>query len=87
MDDLHENAKDSQTIIRTERLSSRAASHALVCLNFKVPLRIRQQFKMYAARHNITMTELLLKILDDLLISEGNNGRLNNALTQQEVKK
>jgi len=87
MDDLHENAKDSQTIIRTERLSSRGASNALVCLNFKVPLRIRQQFKMYAARHNITMTELLLKILDDLLISEGNNGRLNNALTQQEVKK
>lgn len=39
----------------------------LVCLNFKVPLQTRQQFKLYAARHNITMTELLLKLIDHCL--------------------
>ncbi len=42
----------------------------LACLNFKVPLRVRQQFKMYAARHNITMTELLLQLLKDCLNSD-----------------
>ena len=42
----------------------------LACLNFKVPLLVRQQFKMYAARHNITMTELLLRLLDDCLNSD-----------------
>ena len=71
MDDLHENAKDGQTIL-AERLSSRSSTSPLVCLNFKVPLQVRQQFKMYAARHNITMTELLLQILDHLLVSEAN---------------
>jgi hypothetical protein len=42
----------------------------LVCLNFKVPLQVRHQFKVYAARHNITMTELLLQLLDDCLSSD-----------------
>ena len=36
---------------------------SLVCLNFKVPLRVRQRFKIYAARQNVTMTELLLQAL------------------------
>jgi hypothetical protein len=42
------------------------AADNLVCLNFKVPMRVRQQFKIYAARHNMTMTEVLLKLLDNL---------------------
>ena len=42
----------------------------LVCLNFKVPLQVRRQFKVYAARHNITVTEFLLRILDDCLSSD-----------------
>lgn len=42
----------------------------LVCLNFKVPLQIRNRFKVYAARHNITMTELLLQLLDERLSSD-----------------
>jgi hypothetical protein len=41
-----------------------------VCLNFKVPLRIRQQFKIYAAQHNMTMTEMLLKLVADCLSRE-----------------
>jgi hypothetical protein len=45
---------------------SRCTSTDLVCLNFKVPLRVRQQFKIYAARHNMTMTDLLLRLLDGL---------------------
>ncbi|MDB6008715.1 MAG: hypothetical protein JWL65_965 [Gammaproteobacteria bacterium] len=39
----------------------------LVCLNFKVPLRVRQQLKIHAARHNMTMTELLLQLVADKL--------------------
>jgi hypothetical protein len=37
----------------------------LVCLNFKVPLDVRQQFKICAARRNMTMTDLLLRLLDE----------------------
>jgi hypothetical protein len=37
----------------------------LVCLNFKVPLSVRQQFKICAARRNTTMTDLLLRLLDE----------------------
>ena len=36
----------------------------LVCLNFKVPMHVRKEFKIYAANHNLTMTELLLQLLD-----------------------
>jgi hypothetical protein len=39
---------------------------AVVCLNFKVPLRIRQEFELFAARHNMTMTELLYLLRDCL---------------------
>jgi hypothetical protein len=37
----------------------------LVSLNFKVPFQVRQKFKIRAARHNMTMTELLLRLLDE----------------------
>jgi hypothetical protein len=30
-----------------------------------VPLQVRQQFKLCAARRNMTMTELLLRLLDE----------------------
>jgi hypothetical protein len=39
----------------------------LVCLNFKVPLQVRQRFKIYAAAHRITMTKLLIQLLDEQL--------------------
>lgn len=56
-------------------LVKRAPSRAtkLVCLNFKIPLHIRQEFKAHAARHNMTMTELLLQLLDECLESGDNN--------------
>jgi hypothetical protein len=54
-----------------ERAPSRATP--LVCLNFKIPLRIRQEFKACAARRNMTMTELLLQLLDECLESGENN--------------
>lgn len=42
----------------------------LVCLNFKVPLQMRQQFKIYAARRNMTMTELLIRLFNDHISSD-----------------
>ena len=50
------------------RLSSTCV--ATVCLNFKVPFPIRQQFKMYAAQRNMTMTELLLQMFHYYLTSD-----------------
>jgi hypothetical protein len=47
--------------LRAPRIST---TTPMVCLNFKVPLHIRQQFKAYAARRNMSMTELLLRLLD-----------------------
>jgi hypothetical protein len=84
MDDLSENAVEE--LLLAERPPSVRTSTSLVCLNFKVPLRVRQQFKIYAARHNMTMTELLLRLLDDCLASDVNRGQ-PNALTKQEIKK
>jgi hypothetical protein len=81
-DDLPENAVEA---LLAERAPS-VRTTSLVCLNFKVPLRVRQQFKIYAARHNMTMTELLLRLLDDCLTSDANRGP-PNALTKQEIKK
>jgi hypothetical protein len=66
--------------------SSQCTSTDLVCLNFKVPLRVRQQFKIYAARHNMTMTELLLRLLDDCLTSDASRDQ-PNTLTKQEIEK
>jgi len=40
-----------------------------VSLNFKVPLRVRQQFKICAANLDLTMTELLLRVLSDSVFS------------------
>lgn len=55
-----------------ERSSLQHTTTPLVCLNFKVPLRVRQLFKIYAARHNMTMTEMLLRLLDDCMTSDSN---------------
>lgn len=61
----------------------------LVCLNFKVPLRVRQQFKICAARDNMTMTELLLRLLDDCLRSADATNPLSRPNDSQgkEIKK
>jgi hypothetical protein len=66
MSDPLDNVQNCQTpgMARTSRTRG---VDPLVCLNFKVPLRTRQQFKQYAARHNMSMTDLLLHLLDDCL--------------------
>ena len=55
IDDLRENDSERQSL-PANRYLPQCANVSLVCLNFKVPLRVRQQFKVYAARHNMTMT-------------------------------
>lgn len=84
MKDLSRSA-DSDKIISAERSSSLSTSAALVCLNFKVPLRIRQQFKIHAAQHNMTMTELLLLLLNDCLTSDIRGQ--SSEMTTQPIKK
>jgi hypothetical protein len=74
MDGWSENVESNEAIL-TEGPPPQCTSMPLVCLNFKVPLRVRQQFKIYAARHNLTMTELLLQLLDDCLTSGANRGQ------------
>ena len=61
------------TNLLDERLlrSNQRDSLRTVSLNFKVPLRVRQQFKLLAASSNMTMTELLLRLLEQL---EGGSG-------------
>jgi hypothetical protein len=54
MDDLSGKAKDGE-LLPAEQLQSMGTTTSLVCLNFKVPLRIRQQFKIHAAEHNMSM--------------------------------
>ena len=76
MDYLSVNAKDD------ERPISLCADTPLVCLNFKVPLRVRQQFKIRAAHHNMTMTDLLLQLLDADLSTTA-NGTVVRAFTKR----
>lgn len=55
------------------RTSASCRTKDLVCLNFKVPLRVRQQFKVCAARHNMTMTELLLQFINECAATDSNS--------------
>jgi hypothetical protein len=81
--DLSDTAVDD---LLTDRRPSAHAMRPLVCFNFKVPLRVRRQFKIYAARHNMTMTEMLLKILAERLPPDTNH-ILPNATTKYEIEK
>lgn len=69
-----QNLSGNEQNIRFTRQKPAIAAGRLVCLNFKVPMRVRQQFKIYAARHDMTMTELLLQLLDNCLISGDDGG-------------
>jgi hypothetical protein len=66
---------------RSRKLASHVVADDLVCLNFKVPIRIRQQFKVAAIRHNLTMTELLLKLVEEFIKSSEDSG------SNKELKK
>lgn len=70
-----ENLSDDVQDNRFTRQTSAIATGRLVCLNFKVPMRVRQQFKIYAVRHDMTMTELLLQLLDNCLNSGDDRGQ------------
>lgn len=67
MDDVIANVVKGPDSFSEIFKSSGCTSTDLVCLNFKVPMRLRQQFKIYAARHNMTMTELLMQLINDCL--------------------
>lgn len=75
MDDSLATARKGTELL-AQRSDSQSISTDLVCLNFKVPLRVRQKFKICAAQHNVTMTELLLRLLDDILVldAQGQSG-------------
>jgi hypothetical protein len=81
MDDLPENAVES---LLTGRPQGKLTS--LVSLNFKVPLQVRLQFKIYAARHNMTMTELLLELFDGRLTADANQSQ-PATFTEEGIKK
>jgi hypothetical protein len=82
MDDVIANVAKGTESVGEILDYSRCTSTDLVCLNFKVPMRLRQQFKIYAARHNMTMTELLLRLIDDCLTHDGTHKTRN-----KEIKK
>ena len=65
MDDARANVVKGSESFSEILENSGCTSTDLVCLNFKVPMRVRLQFKVYAARHNMTMTELLLRLIND----------------------
>jgi hypothetical protein len=85
MESLSSNVKSIQDS-RAKRSQLSNTTIGLVSLNFKVPLRVRQQFKIYAAQHNMTMTELLLQLLDDRLNAAAPNGGAETFI-KQEIKK
>jgi hypothetical protein len=82
MDELSGNSTDI-TIVSTEHRRLPEPTTSLVCLNFKVPLQVRQKLKSYATRQNMTMTELLLHLLDDCVRSDAVNAKRSN----KEIKK
>lgn len=84
MENLSGNVKSIQDL-RAKRLASNTTTRR-VSLNFKVPLRVRQQLKIEAARHDMTMTELLLQLLDGRLNAAAIIGE-TAAFTKQEIKK
>jgi hypothetical protein len=58
----------------------------LVCLNFKVPLRVRRQFKIRAAKRNLTMTELLLLLIEEPASADTKEVN-TDAAQSKEIKK
>lgn len=69
----------------TTRLTERSRTIPLVSLNFKVPLQIRVKFKIYAAKRNLTMTELFLQLLAERISTEQHVG-CSNSVDDQENK-
>ena len=79
MEECSIEGKNGQSVLQEQR----PTVTSLVSFNFKVPLRVRQQFKMLAARHNMTMTEILLRLLHKALLEE----ELDSQSRNKEIKK
>jgi len=71
MDDVLANVMKGAELLAETIDPSECTSTDLVGLNFKVPLQFRLQFKIYATKQNMTMTELLLQLFDDRLRADG----------------
>ena len=56
----------------------------MVCLNSKVSTRIRRRFKIHAAQHDMTMTELL-QLLDSCLNSGDDGGCPTHKTRNKEI--
>jgi hypothetical protein len=65
MDDVLANVLKGAELLAKTVNPSQCTSADLVGLNFKVPLQFRLQFKVYATKQNMTMTELLLQLFED----------------------
>lgn len=66
MDHSSSNAKN---INGRAKRQLQASNLRMVSLNLKVPMQFRQQLKIYAAKHDLTMTELLIQLISGLLQS------------------
>ena len=73
MDKASGNVRNLQELRAKRLIQASDSSARLVSLNFKVPLRVRQQFKICAANLDLTMTELLLRVLSDSVFSPANH--------------
>jgi hypothetical protein len=74
MDELSEGFVERSADSSRATVFASSLDTTLVCLNFKVPLSVRKKFKIYAAHNNMTMTELLMRLLDDCLSSDDTAG-------------
>ena len=74
MDELSEGFVEGSAVASRAIVFESSLDTTFVCLNFKVPLSVRQRFKIYAARNNMTMTELLMRLLDDCLSADNPQG-------------
>jgi hypothetical protein len=79
------NPEDIAALLETRPAPLRTTT-PLVCLNFKVPLQVRLRLKIYAARHDKTMTEVLLELLEDRLTADDERGP-PRLIAKQEIKK
>lgn len=80
MDECFDSA--SNDVRENSPSAPRCVNDSLVCLNFKVPLLVRQKFKIHAARNHMSMTEMLLQLLNRSLTADA-SGTASKMLTKR----
>jgi hypothetical protein len=85
MDNMPANVRDAE--MRGEASKVKSASTDLISLNFKVTLQTRLHFKVYAATHDMTMTELLLQLFEERLRADCLGSRMPRSNGNKEIKK